>query len=202
MNLKLTKSIKTILNFQTIGISLIFMISLFFFSAPFLNMLVSNETNSTYQEAKKKFKLDQISKQEYELIRKKYTYFGYSSKRRMWFAIGLPLLLLYISSLLLYCSTKIENDFIKKIIGLISFFSTLISFYLLIWALWYRADFPKNWYYIAIGFLSIASVMIVKHSFSFIESIKEKKRKETLANENFINKGFEIIDLFNEKYTN
>lgn len=197
--------IKMIYSIPTIGIKflkyiLIFIISLFFLSAPMIHMFTSDKSSSVYLQAKKKYKKGDISKSEYEIIRKKNTYFGYKTKRMLWYAIGMPLLLSYVSIMLMFSSTKLKEDSLKKTIGLIAFCSMLVSFYFLIWAFWYRADFPISWYYICIGVLSLGSAFIVKYLFHFIAYLQNENNKRVKASENFINTGFKLIDLLNEKH--
>ena len=203
----LNKQKKTIFSTLTTGIRvlglfLVFIVTLFFLTAPMLHMVASNDVSEVYLDAKDKFKNKEISKSEYEVIRREHTYFGYRSKRMLWYAIGMPLLLSYVSVLLLYVASKLEKILLRKIINIISICSSAVSFYFLIWALWYRADFPKHWYYISIGVLSLASVVIIKLIIKLIQHEEFKREQQQTANNSFLNQGFEILNLLNKKYVN
>ena len=203
----LNKQKKTIFSTLTTGIRvlglfLVFIVTLFFLTAPMLHMVASNDVSEVYLDAKDKFKNKEISKSEYEVIRRENTYFGYRSKRMLWYAIGMPLLLSYVSVLLLYVASKLEKILLRKIINIISICSSAVSFYFLIWALWYRADFPKHWYYISIGVLSLASVVIIKLIIKLLQHEEFKRVQQQAANNSFLNQGFEILNLLNKKYVN
>lgn len=196
---KKTKSKNQTKEIKVLPLLLVFIVSLFFLSSPFIHMAYNDKPLEKYVEGKAMFKKGEISAIEYEQIRSENTYFGYKTKRKFLYAIGKPMLLIFISLLMLYTSMKLKEKYIKQIVKYISVISSMISFYFLIWAFWYRADFPKNLYYISIGVLSVFSVFILYKTFQLLEYLKYKKEQRIEANEDFISATFKTIDTLNAK---
>lgn len=192
-------STKTTLSTQTIGIKilkylLLFLVSVFFLSSPILHKFFPDKISPVYKEAKAKYRSGELSKEAYEPIRKANTYFGYSTQMRLMYAIGQPLFMFFMSLVLFYTTFKILDKNTKYILRTISFISTFVSFYFLLWAFWYRADLPVETYYLAIGIISIAVAVMVYYIFKLMLYVKKKKETRMEALESFMDNGLKLID--------
>ena len=144
-------------------------------SAPFLHMLYP-KTNPDIEHLKEKLKNDEISKAEYRVQRKPFAYFGYDTKKKFWYAIGQPLTILYLSLMLLYATTYIGFNELKRALRVITFISASVSFYFITWVFWFRGDFPATAYYISIGVIALlsayASYLLIVFRASLLSRIK------------------------------
>lgn len=128
-------------------------------SAPFLHMLYP-DTNPDIEQLKTKVRNKEISRAEYYVQKEQFTFFGYDTKRKFWYVIGQPLATLYFSLMLLYASTYVPLDSLKRIFRIATFIGISISSFFITWVFWYRADFPVTAYYISIGVISLLSAYV------------------------------------------
>jgi hypothetical protein len=139
-------------------------------------MLYPNEKNVALTELKDSYKKGEIDKESYVIKKSELTYFGYTNKRKFWYAIGKPISMLYFSLMLLYSSFFISENVLKSTLKKISILGVSISFYFIVWAFWYRGDFPIHLYYIAIGavsiFSTVVSYFVIKSRNSMIQKIR------------------------------
>jgi len=126
-----------------------------------------NTKNIALESIKESYKKGELNNTEYINKKREVTFFGYTNQRKFWYAIGKPIAMLYFSILLMYSSFYINEKALVSIFKKISILVVSISFYFIIWAFWYRADFPKTLYFILIGVVSVLSTIF---SFKFIES--------------------------------
>ncbi len=131
--------------------------------------------NIKYEEGK-------ITKAKYledkKVLKKKYETFGFSTKRRFLFAIGLPLALFCCSMILLYVSQFITNSPVKRgsIFAGLSFQFTAI--YFIVWTLWAytyeEKDFSKSAYY---SIIVLSSILMTFTIYQFQKSISHNNSK-------------------------
>ncbi len=143
--------------------------------APFVHILYP-KTATEVIELNKNYDNGKITKEEYILnkkkLKEKYSFFGFTNKRRFLFAIGLPIALFCCSLILIYVSKFIPDKIAKRasIITGISFQFT--SIYFVIWTLWaytYKEqDFSISLYYLTIVFSSILMTIAI---FQFQKSL-------------------------------
>ncbi|MEM9687220.1 MAG: hypothetical protein AAF934_09915 [Bacteroidota bacterium] len=145
-------------------------------TAPFLHIFYP-KTNPDIEQLKTKVRNNEISRAEYYIQKKPYTFFGYNTKMKFWYAIGKPIALLYFSLMLLYISsTYVVLDDLKRILGIITFIGISISFYFIVWVFWFRGDFPVLAYYISIGIIAVlsayASYLLIVFRNSLVHKIR------------------------------
>ncbi|CAL2108221.1 conserved membrane hypothetical protein [Tenacibaculum sp. 190524A02b] len=143
-------------------------------SAPFVHMIYPNKTNTELSLVKKQYKEGKLSRGEYIQKKKEVTYFGYQNKRKLWYSIGKPISMLYFSLLLMYSSFYVTEKQFKISFKFGAITGVLVSFYFIIWAFWYRADFPESLYYIAIGVVSALSTAVSYFSIQARNNIIKK----------------------------
>ena len=134
------------------------------------------KTNPNIEQLKEKYRNKEFSKAEYYVQRESFTFFGYSTKRKFWYAIGKPISTLYFLLILFYATTYIGFKELKAALRVITFMGTSISFYFIVWAFWHREDFPLKAYYISIGVISVlsayASYLLIVFRDSLLAKIK------------------------------
>ncbi|MEM9687258.1 MAG: hypothetical protein AAF934_10105 [Bacteroidota bacterium] len=118
------------------------------------------KTDPNIEQLREKLESGEISRAEFKIQKKPYTFFGYETKKRFWYAIGQPLTILYFSLMLLYTSTYIVFKELKILLRIATFIGASISFYFIVWTFWYRGDFPLKAYYISIGIISLLSAYV------------------------------------------
>jgi hypothetical protein len=101
------------------------------------------------------------------ILKKKYSFFGFTNVRRFLFAIGLPMAL-FASSILFLLSTFIKNKFIIYALRCMSIPFVVTGAYFITWTLWDRQDFPESMYYITIIVLSIVVTSLLYYIFKII----------------------------------
>lgn len=126
-------------------------------TAPFVHKITNSTKNIALEKIRKEYKEGKFNREVFIQKKRSVTYFGYSTLENFWYAIGKPITMLYFALLLMYASCFIKDTQFQKTFRGISLLGVFISFYFLIWAFWYRADFPKNMYFFAIGVVSILS---------------------------------------------
>ena len=168
MTLKTLKKIKLSLIVIVLG-------AVFACSAPFLHMLYPN-TNPDIAQLRTKLENKEISRVEYAVQRQQFTYFGYDTKTKFWYAIGQPLFVLYFSLIVLYATTYIVFDELKRALRVIAFIGTSISFFFIVWVFWLRRDFPVTAYYASMIIISVlsayASYLLIVFRKSLLTRIK------------------------------
>lgn len=181
---------------------LLFIGVVFSCSAPFIHMFYKNTINKPLIELKKEYKAKKIERAEYILKKSKITYFGYTNKRKFWYAIGKPIAMLFFSLILLYASAHIKTKEVKKNIQICFLLCSSTSFYFLIWAFWYRADFPEYLYYIAIGFCSVISSIIIYLISEREKIVRLNKTKAQEESKEFEQKALSFINEMNKTLIN
>jgi hypothetical protein len=165
-------------------------------SAPFAHMFYPNTKNIELSKVKKEYKEKKIDRTTYINLKRDVTYFGYQNIRKFLYAIGKPISMLYFALLLLYSSFYIGEKQIKSIIRFGAILGVLVSFYFIVWAFWYRADFPVLWYYITIGVISISSTVM---SYGLIKSRNSILSKIRLLTNHIVIKGKRHVPDENKK---
>ncbi|MCD8412407.1 MULTISPECIES: hypothetical protein [Tenacibaculum] len=165
-------------------------------SAPFIHMIFPNTKNTELEQIKKDYKKGRFDREEYIIRKKEVTYFGYENLRKFWYSTGKPITMLYFSIMILYASFYINVKEIKKSLKITSILGVLISFYFIIWAFWYRADFPKELYYLVIGVVSILSTIV---SYNIIKSRNQILNKIKLLTNHIVFKGKKHVPKENKK---
>lgn len=155
-------------------------------TAPFIHIFYPNKANLPLQALKKEYKAQKITRAVYILKKQELTYFGYDNKTKFWYAIGKPIAMLYFSIALLYASFYIGHKTIRTNIRIVAISASLISFYFIIWAFWYRADLPKTLYYTAIG---IISILATTATYGILKSRNKLVKKIQLLTAHIVFKG-------------
>lgn len=145
-------------------------------SAPFVHKVLDNSKNTSLQKVRKEYKSGIIDRVTFIIKKREVTYFGYTTPRKFWYAIGKPITMLYFSFILMYASFFIGDVSLKKTFKNISILGVFISFYFLIWAFWYMGDFPEYLYFLSIGFVSILSTVFSYRLIASRNHILEKIR--------------------------
>jgi len=138
-------------------------------------MLYPN-TNPDITQLKAKYRNKEISKAEYYVQREQFTFFGYETKKRFWYAIGKPIAILYFSLMLLYASTHIVLDDLKRMFRITTFIGISISSFFIVWTFWPRGDFPITAYYTSIGVIATLSAYTSYLLIVFRNSLVKKIR--------------------------
>ncbi|PKH49512.1 hypothetical protein CXF68_01880 [Tenacibaculum sp. Bg11-29] len=165
-------------------------------SAPFVHIMFPNTKNTQLEQVKKDYKLGKLERKEYITRKREVTYFGYTNLRKFWYSTGKPISMLYFSILILYSSFYINVKEIKNALRIASTLAILISFYFIIWAFWYRADFPEELYYLVIGIVSILSTVV---SYNMIKSRNQILNKIKLLTNHIVLKGKNHVPNENKK---
>lgn len=134
---------------------------------PFVHNVYPNIENTELVSLRNRYKQGEVERNEFIRKKREVTFFGYSNKRKLWYAIGKPITMLYFAILLMYSSFYINEEKLSSALKKASVLGTCISFYFIIWAFWYMADFPEILYFIAIGVVAIFSTYC---SYEFIKS--------------------------------
>ena len=132
-------------------------------SAPFIHMLMQNESKEmTTLEIQ--LNDGEISKeyydQTYPILKEKQKFFGFSSPRRFWYAMGTPITMLFFALLILTTAHLIGEQTVRKAIYFSSLILLFISTYHIVWVFWPRNDFPKNLYHLSIALMSISTTVV------------------------------------------
>ncbi len=91
---------------------------------------------------------------------------GFNSTRKFWYAIGKSITMFYFSFVIMLSLRSIGDKYMRKALQVSSIILMTIAVYFITWALWAAGDFPKTYYYIIIGVISILSTWM---SFSLIQ---------------------------------
>ena len=100
--------------------------------APFVHKIYPNTENSKLISLRKSYKKGNLERAEFIKKKKEVTYFGYSNQRKLWYAIGKPIALLYFAILLMYTSFYINDKKLSLAIKQASILGVGISFYFII----------------------------------------------------------------------
>lgn len=146
-------------------------------SAPFIHMLFP-KTNAKVVELRIDLDNGLITQESYDektavLIQDART-FGFPNARKFWYAIGKPLLLLYVSFYLIFLYPLISDKVLKESTKIFSSLLCFVAFYFVVWTFWYRGDLPKPLYYAAIGIASIAGAGIANLTINYKYGLKLK----------------------------
>ena len=76
----------------------------------------------------------------------------------------------------MYASFYVNEKKLQNTFKGISILGVYISTYFLVWAFWYRADFPEYMYYICIGIIAVLSTYLSYQLISSRNSILDKIR--------------------------
>jgi len=132
-------------------------------TAPFVHMTFPKKSNEIIAL---EYKLEdgKISQPSFDekihVLKEEQKMFGFSSPRRFWYALGLPLTLFFFALLFLGIINMVMDKDIRKAIYFSSFILLFISVYHIVWVLWPGEDLPKNLYHLSIVLMSLtASVM-------------------------------------------
>ncbi len=91
---------------------------------------------------------------------------GFNTARSFWYAIGQPITMFYFSFVIMLSLRSIGDKYMRQALQVSSIILMTIAVYFITWALWAAGDFPKTYYYIIIGVISILSTWM---SFSLIQ---------------------------------
>ncbi|WP_146052815.1 hypothetical protein [Aquimarina sp. I32.4] len=105
-----------------------------------------------------------ITKMQYDICYKEaknsYKVFGFTNIRKFWYAAGRSICMFFFSFILMYVTFFINEKEVKRIATVCAFLFMGISTYFIIWSFWWRQDFPKLAYFIAIGVVSLLSTIM------------------------------------------
>lgn len=144
----------------------------------------------------------------YPLLKEAQKFFGFSSPRRFWYAIGMPLMVLYFSLLFLSVVNLLPDKSIRKAIRFACTISLFIGLYFTIYVLWPGTDFPESLYYVSLLLMSLMATsmgyFLVNYRLSLtlkirrlvrfitIEAFGKYVRKED--QEKYLDDSFEVYD--------
>jgi len=179
--MKLRPLTKMTFNLKTKGNKITFLIlflgAVLASTAPFLHMIYP-KTPKQLVVLEETFSKGNISEKEYKLqrenLKEEIKLFGFRSARHFWFAIGRSITIFYLGIYLMFCTPFINEPSLQKITRLISFLTTGIGLYFMIWAFWPRGDFHKNLYYISMIIVSVFGTFVAYWLTNFRLELKRK----------------------------
>ena len=162
------------------------MVTVFCCTAPFIHILLDKKSPQ-FDLLDAQLESKELTQANYEAaveqLKESEKYFGFTNKRKFWYAIGKPIAMTYVSFMLLFLSGYVNDPKVSGIANIsgILFFS--ISMYFVVWTFWDRQDFPATAYFVSIGVISIASTFLalkyLKHQTMIYEYLIENIRKLT-----------------------
>ena len=96
----------------------------------------------------------------YQVLKEKQKFFGFSSPRRFWYAIGMPIMVLFFSLLFLNVSSLLPDRSIRKATRFASTIALFIALYFIIYVLWPGQDLPENIYYVSLVSVSVCATAL------------------------------------------
>lgn len=162
------------------------MVTVFCCTAPFIHILLDKKSPQfavldAQLESKELNQVDYESA--VEQLKEFEKYFGFTNKRKFWYAIGKPIAMTYVSFMLLFLSGYVNDPKVSGIANIsgVLFFS--ISMYFVVWTFWDRQDFPATAYFVSIGVISIVSTFLalkyLKHQSMIYEYLIDNIKKLT-----------------------
>ena len=162
------------------------MVTVFCCTAPFIHILLDKKSPQ-FDLLDAQLESKELTQANYEAaveqLKESEKYFGFTNKRKFWYAIGKPIAMTYVSFMLLFLSGYVNDPKVSGIANIsgVLFFS--ISMYFVVWTFWDRQDFPATAYFVSIGVISIASTFLalkyLKHQTMIYEYLIENIRKLT-----------------------
>ncbi|WP_062056108.1 hypothetical protein [Aquimarina longa] len=145
----------------------ILVFAVFAFTAPFIHIFYPKKDILLIKEEAiltAKFETKSISEEQYKVCSQElvnsYKVFGFNNIRKFWYAAGRNICMLFFSFILMYTTFFITDKEVKKITLTCAFLFMGISTYYVIWTFWWRQDFPKQAYFMAIGVASLLSTLM------------------------------------------
>ena len=151
------------------------MVTVFCCTAPFIHILLDKKSPQ-FDLLDAQLESKELTQANYEAaveqLKESEKYFGFTNKRKFWYAIGKPIAMTYVSFMLLFLSGYVNDPKVSGIANIsgILFFS--ISMYFVVWTFWDRQDFPATAYFVSIGVISIASTFLA------LKYLKQKYEEE------------------------
>jgi hypothetical protein len=141
--------------------------AIFAFTAPFIHIFYpKKDPGLIKKEAVLAAKLESnsINKEQYDIwyqeVKNSYKVFGFTNIRKFWYAAGRSISMFFFSFIMMYVTFFITEKEVKRIATVCAFLFMGISTYFIVWSFWWRQDFPKLAYFIAIGVVSLLSTLI------------------------------------------
>ncbi len=154
--------------FKKIISTVIFIGAIAFASAPFLHKIYPIKAKEKIQ-LEEEFTNGKISLNYYNIkkdeLKQRYSFNGFTNKRRFVLAMGLPLSLFGCSFLFAYFVRFIEEKRIRRQSGMVAYIFMFTGCYFIFWNLWWfntNTDFPRWAYYLSLGLMSIVTVFSVR----------------------------------------
>ncbi|VAW10395.1 hypothetical protein MNBD_BACTEROID03-2477 [hydrothermal vent metagenome] len=149
-------------------------------TAPFVHMLFPVKSNDIFA-LELQLENELIAQELFDIklseLKKEQKFVGFSNQRTFWFAIGKPILILYVAIYLLFIYPSISDKYLQKSTKILAFLTTFITMYFIIWTLWYRADFPKQFYYLSIGIASVTGTFVAAMVIDYRQNLRLKIEK-------------------------
>ncbi len=169
--------LKTLTTGATVKSAFIMMGAVLACTAPFIHMTLPKKSPALVAL---QLKADQGSlettfyEKELAKLKEAQKMMGFSSPRRFWYAIGLPITLFFFATLFLLIMDSVNDPSIVNAIRFSAFILLFIAIYHLVWVLLPGQDLPKNLYHLSIAGMSITAAFLAFSMVSHRKTLKSK----------------------------
>ncbi len=117
---------------------------------------------------------DSSYREELTKLKEQQKMLGFSSPRRFWYAMGLPITLFFFATLFLVVMDLISDRGIRAAVRFSGFILFFIAVYHLVWVLWPGQDLPKNLYHLSIAAMAMSAAFLAFAIISHRKGLRAK----------------------------